>query len=137
MYKFCDRWKILSRDYFVRCWEKSCGEDIYQYCLYKIWAHEISCDTINRLTRIESYFADHDPAIREVESQLNEFSNSVMKFDRDVPRSLEDLILHVSVGNRFSRVIFSANTEEYVDLRKHLQANQVSCIQSSIFINEY
>lgn len=71
---------------------------------------------INRLTGIERYFADHDPSIREVESQLNEFSNSVMKLDRDVPRSLEDPILHVGVGNRFSRVIFSANTEEYVDL---------------------
>jgi hypothetical protein len=48
-----------------------------------------------------------------------------MKLDRDVPRSLEDLILHVGVGNRFSRVIFSANTEEHVDLRKHLQTKRV------------
>lgn len=55
-----------------------------------------------------------------MESQLNEFSNSVMKLDRDVSRSLEDLIFHVRVGNRFPRVVFSANAEEYINLRKHL-----------------
>lgn len=55
-----------------------------------------------------------------MESQLNEFSNSVVKLDRDVPRSLEDLILHICVGNGFPRVVFPADTEEYVNLRKHL-----------------
>lgn len=55
-----------------------------------------------------------------MESQLNEFSNPMMKFDCDISGSLKDLVLHVSVGNRFSRVIFSANAKEYVDLRKHL-----------------
>lgn len=43
-----------------------------------------------------------------------------MKLDCDVPRSLEDLVLHVRVGNGFPRVVFPANTEEYVNLRKHL-----------------
>lgn len=57
-----------------------------------------------------------------MESQFNEFSNSVMKFDRDVPRSLKNLIFHVCVGNGFSCVVFPANTEEYVNLRKYLQS---------------
>lgn len=78
------------------------------------------CDRINRLTGIEGHFADHDPSIREMESQLDEFSDSMMKLDRNVPRGLEDLVLHVRVGNGFPCVISSANTEEYVDLRKHL-----------------
>lgn len=72
------------------------------------------------LTGIEGHFADHDPPRRKVESQLDEFSNSMMKLDRDVPRGLEDLVLHVRVGNGLSRVISSSDTEEYVNLRKHL-----------------
>lgn len=80
----------------------------------------MSCDMINCLTGIEGYFADHDPSIREVKSQLNKFPNSMMKLDRNISGSLKDLVLHVSVCNRFSCVIFSANTKEYVDLRKHL-----------------
>lgn len=75
---------------------------------------------LNCLTGIEGYFADHDPSVREMESQFNKFSNSMMKFDRNISGSLKDLVLHVSVCNRFSCVIFSANTKEYVDLWKHL-----------------
>lgn len=55
-----------------------------------------------------------------MQSQLDEFSDSVMELDRDVARGLEDLVLHVRVGNGLARVVLAADAEEDVDLRKHL-----------------
>jgi len=59
-----------------------------------------------------------------MESQLNELADSMMKLDRDVARSLEDLVLHVRVRDGLSRVISSTDAEEYVDLRKYLQIHR-------------
>jgi len=79
---------------------------------------------IGSLTGIEGHFADHDPSVREMEPQLNELADSMMKLDRDVARSLEDLVLHVRVRDGLSRVISSTDAEEYVDLRKYLQIHR-------------
>jgi hypothetical protein len=59
-----------------------------------------------------------------MEPQLNELADSMMKLDRDVPRSLEDLVLHVRVRDGLSRVISSTDAEEYVNLRKYLQIHR-------------
>lgn len=51
-----------------------------------------------------------------MKSEFDEFSNSMMKFDGDVPRGFEDFVLHVSVGDWFAGVVFTTDAEEHVDL---------------------
>lgn len=53
--------------------------------------------------------------------QLHVFANTVVELDGDVSRRLEDLVLHVGVGDRLPCVIFATNAEQYVDLGKYLE----------------
>lgn len=78
-------------------------------------------DEFCSLTRVEGHLADHDPSVGKVEPQLHVFADSMMQLDRDVSGRLEDLVLHVGVRDRFARVIFTTDTEQYVDLGKYLK----------------
>lgn len=86
-------------------------------------AHDCSNenDEFCSLTRVEGHLADHDPSVGKVEPQLHVFADSMMQLDRDVPGRLEDLVLHVGVRDRFARVIFTTDAEQYVDLGKYLK----------------
>lgn len=74
-----------------------------------------------RLTRVEGHLADHDPSVREMKPQFHVFADSVVELDGDVSRRLEDLVLHVGVGDRLPCVIPASNAEQYIDLGKYLE----------------
>lgn len=55
-----------------------------------------------------------------MEPELHVFTDPMVKLDRDVPRVLEDPVLHVSIRDWLARVVLAANAEENVRLREHL-----------------
>ena len=48
----------------------------------------------------------------------------MMKFYRNVPRSLKDSILDIGVGDRFAHEVAASDTEHDVGFRKHLKTIQ-------------
>lgn len=74
------------------------------------------------LTRLECDFADHDPARGEMQLQFDEAADAVVQFDGDVPRVLEDTVLHIAVRDWLSGVDLAAHTEHDLGLGEHLLA---------------
>lgn len=52
-------------------------------------------------TRIECYFADHDPLVGKRQPELNETTDSPVQFDADIPGRFKYSVFHVSVCQRF------------------------------------
>ena len=56
-----------------------------------------------------------------MQPELNVLAHAIVKFDGNVVRVLENIILHGVVGDRLARVVLAADAEQYLQLGKYLE----------------
>lgn len=68
-----------------------------------------------QLTRYERNFANHNPLGVKMQPELDELSQPVVKFDRDIAAVLENSVFFNAVSYRLTRKYFSTDAEENFD----------------------
>lgn len=86
--------------------------------------------TNKTFTGLEKNFAEHDPAVCEKQTQLDETRYPVKKMDGDVPGILEDQVWHVSVRQGLPVVKLSPDTEHHFRLGENLKTGNCSCLHT-------
>lgn len=85
------------------------------------------------LTRLEDYFADHDPACCEIQLNLHETSEAPMQVDGHISGVLQHNVRHVRIDQGPSVVELSSDAEHHLRFSEHLSTHKIVGIINSLF----